>query len=471
MHLIAVGKEGLEAKNTEAKKSAVDQASLAMSRMTLGGSKRTKKTTFTMYSCSGSVKSSKSMKTTANFSFAGKSCANDGTVKGSAGNGFEKPVISTTLDKAIAAGVLSFGQVDHWGDDQLNKRASTHLMLTNGTCLNALSCRKSETDQKVLVLLLGISTNFTDLDKKLEHLIPLIMHQLDCEAEVARKFLNTHPRTLAAKKNLQKLAGSGNIEALENGEVLLAEVRIKYEFEVAEDLVTTGEDPVVHGWTMKGPDKESDEYHFYFELKERGKTFKPVTYNASSAKKKSTPQLKRNKKSMFGYGMPSDPGMPSLPEEVSFKSPSRIDDASTICSAEQASRLGSKQGDPMEEDSSDSSFDSNCADSWDDWDDETEEDSEKLRMADQLKLQEMKIAGLIKQQEEMMRTMSGAAGLQRSKSQDSEESGNNSPPKKKKGSKGKARATSSIQSGSSRITRGSIDREAKRKQNEKGKKE
>ena len=80
------GGEGLAAKNTATKKSkSVDGVSVGISKLSIGGSKKTKKTAnFTMYNQKGSVKSNKTSTTTANFSFAGKSCANDGTVKGSA---------------------------------------------------------------------------------------------------------------------------------------------------------------------------------------------------------------------------------------------------------------------------------------------------------------------------------------------------------------------------------------------------
>jgi len=136
--------EGLEAKNTaKTTESREDLLSVAMSRMSIGGSKKTE---FTMYKTPGSVKSSKTMKTTANFSFAGKSFANDGTVIGSAEYNDVKPVMSVTIEKAIAAGLLCFAQVDHWDDDELNKRASVHLMMNSGICFEALSCRKSSTD-------------------------------------------------------------------------------------------------------------------------------------------------------------------------------------------------------------------------------------------------------------------------------------------------------------------------------------
>lgn len=65
-----------------------------------------------------------------------------------------------------------------------------------------------------------------------------------------------------------------------------------------------------------------------------------------------------------------------------------------------------------------------------------------------------------------MEQMSGFAGLNKSKSQDSEESGNTSP-KKKKGSEGKAEPSGTdAKSQSSRLTRGK-EREEKRKQQEK----
>ena len=212
--------------------------------------------------------------------------------------------------------------------------------------------------------------------------------------------------------------------------------------------------------------------------KEKGKTFKPVTC-AGSAKKTSTPQPKRNKNSMFG-GLGD--AMPSVPEEVSFTSPYKNDDASTICTKEQDHRFskkggstkGSTQGDPMEVDGDDdSSWDSDCVAS--DSDEEKDEDSEKKRMAEQLKTQQEQLkkqqeqmAEMMKQQQEFMKMMTGETGLNKSKSNDSEESGNSSP-KKKKGSKGLAESSSSVSSNCTRQTRGSAARDEKRKQNEKKK--
>ena len=76
-------------------------------------------------------------------------------------------------------------EVDVWNDEEINKRGSTHLILSCGACLDALSCRKSETDPTQLVLMLGMPLSFTDLEKKLAHLIPRIMSQYDCTVEVA----------------------------------------------------------------------------------------------------------------------------------------------------------------------------------------------------------------------------------------------------------------------------------------------
>ena len=465
------GAEGLDPKNSAKKKPRTgDDLSASMSKLSIG-SKKTKKTKFTMYDCKGSIKSNKSTKTTANFSFAGKSRANDGTVKGATEASNLNPVISITMGKAVSSGILSLGQVDDWCDDELNRRGSVHLMVANGACFEGLDCRKSQTDQKQLMLLFGISRSFTDLEKKLEYLIPRIQEQLGCDENMARKFLKTHPRTLEAKKNLQKLAGSKKQAALSDGEMLLAEIRLKFDFEVAADLVTAEEDPIIHGWTLIGPDEsESDEYNFYFEVKEQSKTFKPVAYSADS-KKKSTPPPKRNKKWMFGGHR-----MPNIPEEVSFKSPSK-EDASTICTkeqdqlfAKQSSSTKSKQGskgDGMEVDD-ESSFDSNLCAS--DSDEEYEDDSEKQRMAEQLKKQQEQMEKQQKQLDELMNMMSGGAELQKSKSTDGEDS--NTSSKKKKGSEGQAEAagSESVQSQSSRVTRGSKTRDEKRKQQQGNKK-
>ena len=483
------GGEGLAAKNTATKKSkSVDGVSVGISKLSIGGSKKTKKTAnFTMYSQKGSVKSNKTSKTTANFSFAGKSCANDGTVKGSAKASQLTPVISTTLEKAIAAGVLSLGQVDHYNDEKLNQRAGVHLVLANGNCLD-ISCRKSETNPKQLVLLLGIPDNFTELGKKFGHLIPRIMEQHNCDETVARQILKTHPRTLEAQKNLKKLAGHRNEEAFENGETLYAELRLTLEFEVAAELVTAEEDPVHYGWTLKGPgleqESEDNGYHFYFELKEKDKPFKPVTSSVDSSNKKSTPQ-RSNKKSMFGgyTGMPSVPESDSVPGEVSFQSPfkppgAEKDDDSTICTEEQDQRFakqGSKPGEQMEVDSDDddSSFDSDLVADDDDSENERlaakvkEQEEQMKEQEEKMKEQQEQITKLLETQTQFMEFMNGQAGLKKSKSQESEESGNSSP-KKKKGNEGKAEA-STEQSTCSRKTRGSAAREEKRKTAEKKK--
>jgi hypothetical protein len=206
------------------------------------------------------------MKTTANLSFAGKSVAPDGSVRGNSKAHPTRPLQSTTIEKPIGSGAMVFAQVDHWPDDASNERASVHLMLMNCDLINTMDIRRSSTDKKVLVMLLWITTSFTDPDLKLDFLVARFMKVLGCSDEVARNLLANHPRMIAAKKNLKSFAGSSSGEAYLNGEPILVEVRIPFQFVFSEQLVTKEEDRIVYGQHIIWPNEQCDETHVYFNI-------------------------------------------------------------------------------------------------------------------------------------------------------------------------------------------------------------
>jgi hypothetical protein len=252
--------------------------------------KKTKRTSFddsaTMYPSSNTYATKKPKATSdvsvahscAGVSFAGKSVAQDGrTVSSRACTvpGFENtPVMIHVIDKKVG-GNLVLSQVDGWDDNSCNKRASVHIIISPGAILgeNEISLCVSTTNPTMLVIHLEITPDFANPDKKLAHYLPKIAQAYDIPMkgnwkQKALHILRQTPRYIECCKTLKAFLGSKSKFVLE--------VRVKCPFAIDDNPVTIEEDNIFYGSDVVS---KSSGTNLFIELKEKGKTFKPVKMN------------------------------------------------------------------------------------------------------------------------------------------------------------------------------------------------
>jgi hypothetical protein len=214
----------------------------------------------------------------AGVSFAGKSVAQDGrTVSSKACTvpGFENtPVMMHAIDKKVG-GNLILSQVDGWDDNSCNKRASVHIIISPGAILgeNEVSLRVSTTNPTMLVIHLKITPDFANPNKKLAHYLPKIAQAYDIPMrgswkQKALHILRQTPRYIECCKTLKAFLGSKSKFVLE--------VRVKCPFAIDDNPVTIEEDNIFYGSDVVS---KSSGTNLFIELKEKGKTFKPVKMN------------------------------------------------------------------------------------------------------------------------------------------------------------------------------------------------
>jgi len=415
-------------------------------------------TTSTMCKCDATARSVKSALSKAAFAFAGKSVGNDGgSIKSNNARGAfggANPVLSFLVEKAIG-GALGICQLDTWTDNGLNSRGSVHMVVNNGVVLqdDTLNCRPSGVHPRLLALTFGLTSNFTNVDKKLECLLSQIEEaHPDCAGnkDACMRHLKNHPRCVAAKMNLKRLLGSKN-------QCFLVEHRVVCPFEVADALVAKAEDPIFHGFRIR-VHEETGETHLCFELKERGKEFVAVANDGKTAADASdlgTPQ----KKSMFDEHFTAE-RMNPIPENITIQSPapsgsaSRHDDSSTIATKETCRYKAYKTTGLDTEDEEES---------WDDeLGEETESEAEEEAVAMEVESDDEEIERL---RSEVERWKSIATGVFQTTSRDSGESGGKASAgstKKKRANDGGSVAGSKASRHSS-ATRGTRNREERRK--------
>ena len=456
------GGQGLSAKNSSGKKKSADASVSGKSKRSTSSKQSSKKkssatgmyqSTATMYKCDGTVRTSKTQATTGGLSFAGKSLSADGQARKVNLPDKAMPVMATLVDKAIG-GAVAFSQLDPWTDNGLNKRASCDLWVTNGTVLGNgnLECRPSTQNPRILVISLGLSPTFTNPDSKLEYLLERVGEAYHCNGDrnACLRILQNHPRYVSAKVNLKALLGHNNRS-------FTVEHRITAPFDIDDTLVTKEEDPIFYGYCMQ-ENEETGETHIYFELKEKGKPFTPVTVDGGvssfGAAHMNTPT---NKKSMFGHF-----NMDSIPENITFASPAAgrhrqheedSDDDSTIATREQHGHGYKTTGDDKQQEEED-----------DDDDDEDSWDSNLMDCDEESK--DSEVETLRKQVEELKNIVTGM--YQKSTSKDSNDNSTSrtsvSTTKKAKRNNGSAvSVTDSKASRRSSTTRGTTAREDKRK--------
>jgi hypothetical protein len=214
----------------------------------------------------------------AGVSFAGKSVAQDGrTVSSRACTvpGFENtPVMMHAIDKKVG-GNLILSQVDGWDDNSCNKRASVHIIISPGAIHgeNEVSLRVSTTNPTMLVIHLEITPDFANPDKKLAHYLPKIAQAYDIPMrgswkQKALHILRQTPRYIECCKTLKAFLGSKSKFVLE--------VRVQCPFAIDDNPVTIEEDNIFYGSDVVS---KSSGTNLFIELKEKGKTFKPVKMN------------------------------------------------------------------------------------------------------------------------------------------------------------------------------------------------
>lgn len=466
---------GLKSRSTKKKRSPfVDSA--ANGGATVCSSKTKTKTArgggfysgATMYSKSdATTTTSKSFKTTTGMSISGKSFDAKGNHFKNDPRAVLMPVHSVVVDKAIG-GAVAFSQVDCWTDYGLNKRASCMLTLNPGVQVpgEVLQCRTSTLDPHVVVLSFILPDKFTNIDKKLEYLLERIATAFpDTKGDrfACMRVLKSQGRYISAKANLKSLLGSVCTH-------YVTEHRLTIPFEPDASIVTQDEDAIFHGFFVD-EDVETGECNLFFELKEKGKPFAPVLYDGASKESVAPPSSAR--KSMF-----SDFKMGSIPENITFASPigkhrsstadDDDDDNSTIATntmadnqsaaprtprkaAAKANAAGFKTTGLDEEDDSDDSS----------WDDELGEDEDDMDVDGDNKVDEAaanaaRIKNLEKELEEMRSIFNGAT--MKSKSEDSNDVSSSSKKKKRN-----VNSSSSVTSSKTDATRGTTNREEKRK--------
>jgi hypothetical protein len=500
------GGEGLIAKNSaRIGKASVDEVSQKLSTITLGGkTQKTKFTKCTKYTSAATVKSSKSVMTTAGLSLGGKSYRANGSVVRKKANMYPYPVLSAKLDKPIG-GSPCMVKKTFTTDSSNNPRCHLTLIPNNEAILvGATSGKRAETDENTLKLLYVMSSAFTDENEILEYLLPSYMDIMGCNETIAKAVLMQSALYLQVKNDLKKLHGN-----LNEAGIYPIEQRIMLPFKVSEDLVSPEEDPLRNGCTMEYNDKGNLKY-IHLEVKQDGE-FIPVSYDAGDMHTL-VPDYEAAvpRKGMFG-------AMSPIPASVNVRSnvQSKKDDDSdnsSLDSDEQKSRLkkSSRKASRKANEEEDNDAMQGVESSGSNQDNfeaallraELESQQEELRqeelrqanpevaflkaqlakqeklaqdLTEQLKLQQeqaakyqeelqKQLAEQAKEQKEMMNKMWNGEFIKQSRSKDSQESGasGSSSPKKLKGKEGQAASSSESVTSRSIVTRGSIDRAAKR---------
>ena len=400
-----------------------------------------------MYKCDGTVRSTKSVNTTAGMTMAGKSMAASGEVSNQPIPGAARAVMNHTVDAPIG-GTLAFSQVDAWIDKSLNNRASVNMWVSNGVALvgGNLDCRPSSRDQNVLVVTFSLSRTFTNPDLKLSYLVDRVTetYALQDDKNQAMKILQNHPRYIAKKLNLQSLLGSRNDKAY------IVEYRIRVPFAVADELVTSEEDKVFYGHHIE-TDDETGENHIHFELKERKKIFKPVVVDGVAHACASVARVPGQRKSMFATAAVKMAPIAEVPGSIQFASPNpRLhkqdddDGNSTIASDEKKPKAVEKLSFLPDEEEDE-----------DDWQPAMEvEETVEVEVADKTDVDELK--------KEVANLLSIVTGMAQQNT--GQVISPVSTPKKKKENDGTATSVAgSTTSRRSNNTRGSAARSAKRK--------
>ena len=326
------------------------------------------------------------------------------------------PVMLNVVERAIG-GAISMCQSDGWLDMNSNSRSSVRLYISPLVKLDkekGIALRTSTQKPHMAVIQFELTKDFTDPNVALDYMIDRIQHEFPTlSVQNCHHFLQLHPRYAAMKANLKLLLG--------NRSAFIAEVRIPVfddrgkPMSISSQLVHDSEDPLFYGFHVK--DLAAGGTNVYFEFKSADKPFIPLVYND-------------NKSFAAGSGsvFPDEIKFTVTPQRGVFREPTIMeeDDNSTIAS-----------------------------ESDDDEETETEEEEEDGGAVD---------FDLSKLSSDMVEQLYVKLGnrVKETKLHDmlSKEDKKPSPKKKKKSNHGGASVAGSRVS---KISRGSVDRELKRK--------
>ena len=350
------------------------------------------------------------------------------------------PVLATELTGFLDGnGVLT--ACDGWMDKEGNDRSSVRLYVSplllaaaDEKIVMRTSTQKGK--ENVLIIQFKVSKEFTVPDLALSYMLERIKEHYGCSNEVAQQLLHFHPR-FAAMTQLIKSRTKKAFEINED-EDFICEVRVSaYDrigkpMPIADELVTAEEDPVFYGFHAEQSDCGGT--NVYLEFKRSDRKFAKVTYDLAEAEE-ATFYLGSHKlpKNVFTKSPAAHRFRTSVIHEGDDEDNSSIESEESFHSADLKTPTPKKARVHAED--------------VDDDDDDVDAVSVKLRGLNMKELSRIAQAANDLMVERVIQTQLST--------DDSKET----PPKKKKGAQGSASVSGSI----GNATRGSADREAKRK--------
>lgn len=303
------------------KKDAVDRSCMYDCDVTFSGKR---------YSAKGTVKkdkhgSSKSVASLANSvaacSINGKSFGGDGSVVHNAA-GEPDPVMCQRVKEAIG-GSLCMSEVELWEDGSGNYRASLHLVIHPIAVLppgEAIDIRTSLRNPAEVIFQVLLHVDFTNPDAVLNYILKRMKVSFPhLKTKKQRlQMLRIHPRYMAMVRNIKHLLGKkGNFTF--QYRVLIGDPlnSRKPTLAVADCLVLAKEDPLFFGIHKHS---NATGTHVHLEFKEKDKKFSPVSYEGDASANPIGNTPPRPSRGRFDFdGSSGHPA--SVPEEVQVNSP------------------------------------------------------------------------------------------------------------------------------------------------------
>jgi hypothetical protein len=234
-------------------------------------------------------KASSSSRSVASLGKSIAGCSLNGMSVTNTDNSNQTPVLGYKADRPID-GSLMFSKVDIWQDSSLNWRASLQLTITElGVALgidSILDGRISSTDKTVVVFLVGMHPDISHVDSSLAYMLEDIkkVYPHLTSDEQARQFLHQHPRYLAACQNIRDL-----MAGLEEGATPIFTYRCritnplnkeKPSLCVADQLILPSEDRLCNGATVV-TSLSGATTHVHYQFKERSVPFGMVNHGGA----------------------------------------------------------------------------------------------------------------------------------------------------------------------------------------------